>query len=104
MPLDRSHQPVRHPPNGTAEQRLRRRQAVAAGSPLHRDEPVPRPDTSVTARCEECHARFIAIGDRSAEDNLARHAEDKHVKTSKTPAATGPRSGKSGRCQEPVVP
>jgi DNA-binding GntR family transcriptional regulator len=27
----------------------------------------------------KCHARFVAIGNRTAEDNLARHVEAKHA-------------------------
>lgn len=53
---------------------------LAAGTSTfqHGGEPPQRPDTSVSCRCEACGARFIAIGARTAEANLARHHEDKH--------------------------
>ena len=41
--------------------------------------PPPRPDTSVTATCPECRARFISIADRSAEDNLQSRVADRHA-------------------------
>lgn len=69
------------PGNGQAAlDKLDHRDAVAAGSPLHPDETVLRPDTSVTTRCEQCRATFVGIGDRTAADNLARHMT-KHTTT-----------------------
>lgn len=53
-------------------------------SVVGKDGGVPRrgPDTSVTVRCTKCdpHAEFVAIADRTAEDNLARHVADKHTR------------------------
>ena len=71
------------------EEKLQRRQAVRAGSPLHRGETVPQADTWVRALCHQCkpHAAFIAIGDRTAADNLARHVADKHAPLTASQAA-----------------
>jgi hypothetical protein len=53
--------------------------------------PRARPDTSYVVTCPACHARFIGIGDRSAEDNLDWHQEVKHVPRS-TPAKGQPKT------------
>lgn len=88
MPIDKS---LRSAPGLSAAERLAQHQVLVAGtSPLNRDRtPPPRPDTSVTERCEQCrpHATFIAIGDRSAEDNLQAHIEIKHQPKVKKVAA-----------------
>lgn len=68
----------------TGQEQLLHR-SVASTSPFHRDDyvPPPRPDTSTAVTCPQCRARFISIGERSAETNLAGHIESKH----------GPRRG-----------
>jgi hypothetical protein len=71
----------RHTPGLSEAEQLERRIVLAAGtSPLNGNTPPPsRPDTSVTATCPECRARFISIADRSAEDNLRSHVADRHA-------------------------
>ena len=97
--------PFTHPPSTvTAQQQLALREAIAAGSPLHRDETVSQqPDTSVTARCEESRGAFIAIGDRTAADNLARHIADKHVPKNQTRAALSAREIEAAETLQRVV-
>lgn len=38
-----------------------------------------RPDTSTVVICPQCRARFIGIGERSAEDNLQAQVVDKYA-------------------------
>jgi hypothetical protein len=57
-----------------------------------------QPDTSVKATCRKCepHATFIAIADRSAEDNLARHIADKHAKSDRRCLPTAAEQAAAG--------
>lgn len=80
--------PPRHVPGISAQDQLARRQVQAAGSsPWNRDE-LTRPDTSRVVPCPECRARFVGIGDRTAEANLQAHIEYEHDAGRRPPPKT----------------
>jgi hypothetical protein len=62
----------------TPQEKIQARQIQRAQTSPWPRERLPVPDTTAQAGCDQCSARFVAIGARTATANLAEHLNAKH--------------------------